>query len=215
MSVVKKYNPNTEQWEAILPGTTGPTGPQGETGPVGPQGETGPAGPTGQGVPTGGATHAVLAKSSATDYATEWADRPWNTAWGVLDHSEIASSQTISSTSNVDVTGLEVTWDAVADRRYRLHAHVPVGHVSGAATNAVVLIADSSNATANFMFLGLSSATANVRKAADVYWFWEPATTTSATYKVQARTTVSSTSWNVVLGFGSKAYFYVEDVGPA
>lgn len=65
------------------PGEQGPTGPQGEIGPTGPQGETGPQGPAGAdgadgapgaGVPTGGATGQVLAKSSETDYATQWVD---------------------------------------------------------------------------------------------------------------------------------------------
>ena len=56
-------------------GDTGAQGPQGvqgvagPTGPTGPQGATGPAGP---GVPAGGAAGQVLAKASATDYATAW-----------------------------------------------------------------------------------------------------------------------------------------------
>lgn len=62
-------------------GPTGPTGPAGLAGPTGPAGAggstgaTGPAGATGatgQGVPTGGDERALLLKSSATDYDTEW-----------------------------------------------------------------------------------------------------------------------------------------------
>lgn len=48
------------------PGIAGPAGPQG------PAGATGPTGPAGPGVPTGGTTGQVLAKTSATDYATGW-----------------------------------------------------------------------------------------------------------------------------------------------
>ena len=50
----------------------GPQGPQGETGPQGPQGETGATGATGQGVPVGGYTGQVLAKSSDSNFATNW-----------------------------------------------------------------------------------------------------------------------------------------------
>ena len=78
-------------------------GPQ---GPVGATGATGATGPTGPGVPAGGATGDILAKTSATDYATAWTDAPtvdllgfdvtaaeavstgqlaWNAAEGTLD----------------------------------------------------------------------------------------------------------------------------------
>jgi hypothetical protein len=53
MSVVRRYNPNTQAWEAVAIGDQGPTGP---TGPAvtGPTGGTGPTGPTGpEGGPTG------------------------------------------------------------------------------------------------------------------------------------------------------------------
>jgi hypothetical protein len=62
------------------PGTTGATGPQGPPGadstvpgPQGPQGTTGATGPAGPGVAAGGTTGQVLTKTSATDYATNWA----------------------------------------------------------------------------------------------------------------------------------------------
>lgn len=67
-------------------GATGPIGPQGPIGPTGPTGPTGPKGDTGtqgiqgvqgaagQGVPTGGAAGRVLAKTSATNYATAWVE---------------------------------------------------------------------------------------------------------------------------------------------
>lgn len=67
-----------------LTGPQGPKGDTGDTGPSGPQGFTGATGPTGPagadgadgadgiGVPAGGLTGQVLAKSSNTDYATDW-----------------------------------------------------------------------------------------------------------------------------------------------
>lgn len=77
-------------WNTVEALTLGPTGPTGETGPTGPEGEIGPTGPTGAdstvtgptgatgdtgpGVPVGGATGQVLAKSSSTNYDTEWTD---------------------------------------------------------------------------------------------------------------------------------------------
>jgi hypothetical protein len=63
--------------ELLNQGAQGPAGPTGPTstvpGPAGPAGPTGSPGPAGPGVPPGGTTGQVLTKTSATDYATEWA----------------------------------------------------------------------------------------------------------------------------------------------
>lgn len=55
-------------------GAQGSTGPQGTQGPQGTTGATGSTGATGPGVAAGGTTDQVLAKASATDYATKWID---------------------------------------------------------------------------------------------------------------------------------------------
>ncbi len=58
-----------------VPGPQGPQGDQGIQGIQGVQGDPGPAGADGSdgvGVPAGGTDGQVLAKASATDYATEW-----------------------------------------------------------------------------------------------------------------------------------------------
>lgn len=44
MTVLKKYNISTSQWEPIVTGTEGPAGPTGATGPTGPTGATGSIG---------------------------------------------------------------------------------------------------------------------------------------------------------------------------
>ena len=58
------------------PGATGAQGAKGDPGTQGPQGATGAQGTPGVGVPAGGATGTVLAKTSATDYATAWSALP-------------------------------------------------------------------------------------------------------------------------------------------
>lgn len=60
MANVKYYNSVSEEWETLVIGKQGPTGPAGPTGSTGP------------GVPVGGTTGQILAKSSGTDYATQW-----------------------------------------------------------------------------------------------------------------------------------------------
>ena len=62
------WNPTTELWVDTT------VHAQGEQGIQGIQGIQGTAGPNGVGVPTGGTTDQALVKTSATDYATGWAD---------------------------------------------------------------------------------------------------------------------------------------------
>ena len=68
---------NTTSWQIFGPkATTWPAGVDivGADGADGVDGTDGTDGTNGQGVPTGGTTGQVLAKSSSTDYATEWVD---------------------------------------------------------------------------------------------------------------------------------------------
>lgn len=57
-------------------GAQGPTGATGSQGPAGSTGATGSQGPAGPGVVAGGTTDQLLAKASATDYATKWVNAP-------------------------------------------------------------------------------------------------------------------------------------------
>lgn len=83
-TVYIKYYATLPKGETGAQGPQGPEGPQGATGPqgeTGPQGATGaigpqgPAGADGVGVPTGGTTGQVLAKTSDSDFDTEWVDQ--------------------------------------------------------------------------------------------------------------------------------------------
>lgn len=74
-------------------GATGPIGPPGDKGAQGPAGPQGEKGDPGEGIPEGGTTGQVLAKSSDTDFATEWIDPPEgggasHTPMGVMTQAE-------------------------------------------------------------------------------------------------------------------------------
>ena len=77
--------PQGLQGETGPQGETGAQGIQGEQGPQGvqgPQGATGPQGPAGEGIAEGGVAGQFLAKASATDYDTVWANAPQSIFWG-------------------------------------------------------------------------------------------------------------------------------------
>lgn len=118
-SVTTKLNTVAGQQGATgAQGPAGANGPQGATGPQGPAGATGPQGPAGtgntgatgpagsqgatgaagQGVPTGGTTGQILAKSSSTNYATQWVNAPTgggSVSWNIRAITTAGSSQTV------------------------------------------------------------------------------------------------------------------------
>ena len=69
MAVLKYYDGS--DWEPVVSALQGPTGPIGATGATG----------VAVGLPTGGVTGAVLAKTSTTDYDTEWDVLDYVGAW--------------------------------------------------------------------------------------------------------------------------------------
>lgn len=71
MTIIKKYNTDTSQWEPIAVGKQGPAGPTGSTGPAstvtGPTGSLGPTGSTGPTGATGAASNVTGPTGAAGD----------------------------------------------------------------------------------------------------------------------------------------------------
>lgn len=68
--------------------------------------------------------------------------RPWAVAWGEVAYAGATTAQG-SISAETDITGLSVTWDAVAGRKYEVVVRIPVFDVASAGT-AAVLIKDGS-----------------------------------------------------------------------
>jgi hypothetical protein len=98
-------------------GPQGPTGPAGAAGAAGSQGPQGVQGATGEGVATGGTIGQALVKTSATNYATEWASigsaaRPLLTGGAYLDGSGLVLGGLASNyASTPDSAALSITGD--------------------------------------------------------------------------------------------------------
>lgn len=73
VGVTGPIGPSGAQGIQGIAGATGATGPSGAQGNPG---ATGPSGAAGAGVPTGGTTGQILAKTSNTNYDTEWIAAP-------------------------------------------------------------------------------------------------------------------------------------------
>ena len=93
--------------QAIVVSVAGPRGPAGPEGPIGPTGPTGPQGEQGipgPGLPAGGVAGQIIVKSSATDYATQWAD---NIAPNVEQYVKNGSGLTLGVGTPVYVTSAQ------------------------------------------------------------------------------------------------------------
>jgi hypothetical protein len=99
-------------------------------GPQGPEGDVGPTGPAGIGVPVGGTTGQVLAKTSATNYATAWVSAATGTVTSVaatvptglaISGSPITTAGTLAITNAagyaIPTTASQTNWNtAYTDR---------------------------------------------------------------------------------------------------
>lgn len=141
--------------------------------------------------------------------------KPWAVAWGELDHDELSADSSSASTTFID-SGLSVTWDAIAGRRYRITAEVTV--IGSTSSQLVELaITNAANTTQRSIVFG---------GAGGVYWYPEVLTceldagaTGALTYKLRHR--ANNTGTCIIRGAYSvpptlvHSNMRVEDIGPA
>jgi hypothetical protein len=93
-------------------GDPGPTGATGSQGPAGSTGPTGATGATGPGVAPGGTLDQVLAKASATDFATKWVTPTAGGTDNVLSSMEVTFIA--DATANTTLTAMAAAEDYLA-----------------------------------------------------------------------------------------------------
>lgn len=142
--------------------------------------------------------------------------KPVNVAWGKIGLAERTSTQTVSTTSLTDLTGLSAS--AIPNltgnnRVYKVTAFVPAAQVSNTGFVAQLFLTDVNNNV-------LASAEQDVRNANDVWSFALTATfnssdlvTAGLSVKLRGATSVASTSWRVNAAATRPAVLLVEDMG--
>lgn len=116
------------------------------------------------------------------------------------------SSQT-GITTEADVTSLTATWTALADRRYKLTAFLPIQQLTNGGTVIGKITDDSNTEVAG----GRSTLTATFQDTMHLVAVITPSAG-SVTYKVRASSTASSLT---IRSTDHTAWFIVEDIGPA
>lgn len=133
---------------------------------------------------------------------------PWNLAWGKVALATSTTEQTGVSTIT-DITGMSVTFTAVANRQYKITLYLPqlLGSVAG--DRARITITDGSN---NAVFIGYTNITAY---GAIVSVSGFVTGTGSLTYKGRMSRDVGTGTINSYADSVSIRYLLVEDIGPA
>lgn len=148
---------------------------------------------------------------SSTDgtisHTTSTKSLPWPLPWGFIGFAEATGVQT-GITTSTDVTGLTVTFTAVANRRYKLTAFVNLLQSTNTG-NVQVIIADGSN---NSQAIGTDTyAAGEYGTTVAIKGSVSPAAG-STTYKVRINTSAGTVGLNQ--GAGYPTMFLVEDIGP-
>lgn len=151
-----------------------------------------------------GCTLALLQYVGATD---GWR-APWNLPWGVIGVAAATSAQTgISAVT--DLTGLTVTWTAVANRYYKATAQVVVEQMTGAGAPSIIIAngagtqlnQNQTSEPAGSDFVGLQCITYLTGLSAG-----------SQTIKVRCQTTANTV--NTASAATLPAVLIIEDMGP-
>jgi len=158
-----------------------------------------------------GASVSSITNANITDLRTE--AKPWNSAWGQVAAATRTSGQTISSTSAADLTGLSVTFTAVAGRRYRIQGWLRAGGSSTTGGDAELLLTDGSNTQLQLDRFGEVDAT-GLRWTFNIVHYTSPSAG-SVTYKLRGRDATSAKNWQTIAASDNPAYLVVEDIGPA
>ena len=140
---------------------------------------------------------------------TTWRKGPgWNAPWGVMGVA-LQTATTASTTATVIDVGLSITYDHVANRRYRYtyscNAFSGAGAVDLRVTNSSNV--DLANSASRIQIPGASQ----ISTLTKVFYF-SPTTSASITHKVRFNGTVSCQI------YGDATYsnqFIIEDIGPA
>lgn len=132
----------------------------------------------------------------------------WNTAWGEVAYAGATTAQGSISTET-DITGLSVTWDSVAGRKYEILVRVPVFDVTSAGT-AAVFINDGSGTR-----YGQGNTTLGSGESANFTVTSRYVASSSGSVTRKARVIATGGGGVITSSTNVPSYISVKDIGPA
>lgn len=150
-----------------------------------------------------------VALKEYTTATTTWVP-PWNLPWGWI--ADASSTSDVSFTTITDITGVTVTWTAVANRKYKITVNTSC--YSTVATDTIdFTIADGSN-TIKGLFRG-NAISAGPMQQMTLWYIDTGIGAGSTTRKLRGTRTAGGSGTGHAYGDGSYLHrILVEDVGP-
>lgn len=157
-------------------------------------------------LPAGGATDQVPAKTSGADFATAWV----NQARGIVAYAEVTANQTgIPGGSNTDITGLSLTFTALAGRSYRIVSCMAIVPTAAASLLVGTMEGGNYHGTAGYSNaaagVGVTLRSEAIRRG----------TLTPGAHTVKSIAWISVTGGQMTASSGAPSFIMVEDIGPS
>lgn len=147
-----------------------------------------------------------------TDKVLVWDGSAWyppkNTSWGYITQSTKTATQSV--TTETDVSGLSVTWTAVASRRYRITVFFSGIGISGSGATSVYITDSSNNKASEYL-----SYTVNNEYMSGTTTAVVSPSAGSVTYKVRCFANPGFTFYSTAVRNELAPFINVEDIGPA
>jgi len=154
--------------------------------------------------------------------AGQWR-KPWNIPWGIitttaggtsnLGYVVVTAAQTGITSTLVDLTNLSMTFDALANRLYRVSAHCNF-YASQADNTASLVLNVASSSVAFSHTASLSTGTTSLRTA-ELIRPINSAAAQSLTVKLQAQLQTGTGTVIMHAGAANVATMLIEDIGPS
>ena len=135
----------------------------------------------------------------------------WNQAWGTVGYAQITANFGGFVATTLTITGLEVTFTAIAGRRYRTTISTEVNS-SVAGDITTLTICDAANTQLQRATTPIIAA--NVAQALEK-GFVETGLSGSTTRRVRAVRSAGTGTCDVVAGTDRPAFILVDDIGPS
>lgn len=134
----------------------------------------------------------------------------WNAPWGYIGQATRTTAQSSIGTTVTDLTGLSVTFTALANRRYKITGNISVQQKGAASLSCQVLITDGSNTI-------LQTSPQNAY-AVDAIATCTPillTTFSAGSQTVKLRASTFTSTMNTLASSTQPGYLLVEDMGPS
>lgn len=149
-------------------------------------------------------------------YATpaQWR-RPWRMPWGVVGQANVTANQTGIAATVTDLTGLSITWTAVANRRYRATFNGTFQVATGAANDTFVLAYTDNGTPTTFHQHALVFPTTSYQHIGTVLTAIETGIAAgSTTRKLRYNRFTGTGTGTLAASSVEPAQFIIEDIGP-